>query len=113
MSRTTINGVEINVPSGASICIINNKVYINGEEYKGEDLKEKEIVNVIINGEVGDISCSNSVEVHGNVLGDIEAGNSVRVEGDAKGNIDCGNSVRIEGSHTGTIDAGGSVKIGK
>lgn len=110
-NKAIVNNVEIDIPEGASVSIKNNKVYINGKEYKDEKLENKEPINIIVNGNAENISCGNSVEVKGNVTGDIDCGNSVKIGGDMLGDIDCGNSVNISGNHTGDIDAGGSVRI--
>ena len=95
-NKAIVNGVKIDIPEGASVSIRNNKVFINGEEYKSKELENKELANIIVNGNAGNISCDNSVEVKGNV----------------KGIISCGNSVSISGNHIGTIDAN-NVHVGK
>ena len=97
--------IQIN---GKSINIINNKIYINGEEYVP---KQKNITEVEFEGNVGNIDADCSFSVKGNVNGTIDAGGSVNVIGDVEGDIDAGGSVNISGSHQGGIDAGGSVSI--
>lgn len=104
-NKAIVNGVKIDIPEGASVSIRNNKVFINGEEYKSKELENKEFANIIVNGNAGNISCDNSVEVKGDVKGDISCGNSVKIDKNVIGDIDCGNSVSISGNHTGTIDA--------
>lgn len=110
--RMEVNGVKINVPKGANVRIENGEVYINGKKYEGEDLKGKEVVNLIVVGEVNKVECLGSVTVNGKVGGAIDCGGSVSVSGDAEGHIDCGGSVSIKGKHNGRIVAGGRVITG-
>lgn len=113
MSRNsvTINGETIKVPNGANVSVINGELFINGKKHKDEKLKDKQIVNIIIEGNVKNIDCQGSVTVNGNVDGNIDCGGSVSVTGMMEGDIDCGGSCNIKGGHKGSIDAGGSVSI--
>lgn len=107
----TINGEKIKVPNGANISVINGTLFIDGKECKGEKLKDKKIVNITIEGNVGKVDCGGSVTVNGNVTGHVDCGGSVTVSGSVEGDIDCGGSCSVKGGHKGNIDAGGSVSI--
>lgn len=109
--KTIVNGVTIDTPAGASVSVINGKVYVNGKEYTDEKLVSSPVVNVVINGDVENINCGGSVEVNGKVNGSIDCGGSCTIEGDVEGSIDTGGSVTIRGDHQGPIDAGGSVHV--
>lgn len=108
-NQMQINGVMINVPSNASVSVINGQLYVNGKKYDGEELENKQVVHVTIQGDIKDIDCGGSVTVNGSVNGSIECGGSVTVDGRVDGSIDCGGSCTVLGNHQGRIDAGGSV----
>lgn len=90
------------------ISIINNRIYINGEEYVP---KNKNVSEVEFEGTVNNLTADCSFSIKGNVNGDIDLGGSLSVTGDVDGDIDTGGSVNISGHHKGDIDAGGSVSI--
>lgn len=94
--------------NGDSISIINNKLYINGKEYKFENGNVSELE---IKGNVTSINSDCSITINGDVAGDVDVGGSVNVVGNVTGDIDAGGSVNISGRHKGDIDAGGSVSI--
>jgi hypothetical protein len=94
--------------NGDSISIINNKLYINGKEYKFENGNVSELE---IKGNVSSINSDCSITINGDVAGDVDVGGSVNVVGNVTGDIDAGGSVNISGRHKGDIDAGGSVSI--
>ena len=94
--------------NGNNISIINNKLYIDGKEYKFE---ENNISELEIKGNVASLSSDCSITINGNITGDIDVGGSVNIVGDVTGDIDAGGSVNISGRHKGDIDAGGSVSI--
>lgn len=108
-NQMQINGVMINVPSNASVSVINGQLYVNGKKYDGEELENKQVVHVTLQGDIKDIDCVGSVTVNGSVNGSIECGGSVTVDGSVDGSIDCGGSCTVLGNHQGRIDAGGSV----
>lgn len=94
--------------NGDSISIINNKLYINGKEYKFENGNVSELE---IKGNVTSINSDCSITINGDVAGDVDVGGSVNVVGNVTGDIDAGGSVNISGHHKGDIDASGSVSI--
>lgn len=77
-NEMNINGVKISVPQGANIPIINGKVFVNGEPYENAELDNKRVVNIYIDGDVGNINCGGSVTAQ-NVHGDVDAGGSIRI----------------------------------
>ena len=94
--------------NGDSISIINNKLYINGKEYKFEN---ENISELEIKGNVASINSDCSITINGDISGDVDVGGSVNIVGNVTGDIDAGGSVNISGYHKGDIDAGGSVLI--
>ncbi len=90
------------------ISIVNNRIYINGEEYVP---KNKNVSEIEFEGTVNSLTADCSFSIKGNVNGDVDLGGSLSVTGDVDGNIDTGGSVSIVGNHKGDIDAGGSVSI--
>ena len=89
MNRITINGKTITL-SGSNVIINNGRIIVDGktiQEYSSGDIK------VVIEGDINNIDCGGSVEVHGN-----------------SGSINCGGSCEVSGNVLGDIDAGGSVK---
>ena len=111
-NRVNVNDIEIDVPSGSSVSIQNGTVYIDGKKYENEKLKDKQVVNLIVNGNPKNVSASN-VEVNGTVKQSIDASGNVTVYGDMEANIDAMGNVTINGSHTGKIDAMGNVVTGE
>lgn len=107
---TIVNGVEINVPDGANVSIINGEVFINGQPYNGKELNNKKVVNIIINGDVGNIKCSGSVTAH-NVKGNVDCGGSCKCW-NVDGSVDAGGSVNC-GEVMGSVDAGGSIRMSR
>lgn len=109
-NKTVVNGIEINVPRGANISIINGEVFVNGQPYQGDELKGCKAVNIIINGDVGNIDCGGSVTAN-NVHGDVDCGGSCNC-GNVSGSVDAGGSVNC-GTVGGNVDAGGSISMSK
>lgn len=117
-NKTVINGKTINVPSGASVSIIQDKIYIDGKPYEhNEELKEMK-VTFAFEGELSDLRVSGSLNVSGdikskrieaqsvncdNIVGDVHAVNSVNCD-DIEGNVSAGNSVICD-DVTGNISA--------
>ena len=71
-----INGVKINVPNGANVTVNDNGVFINGKKYESKELDNKEVVKLVINGDVCDVDCSCDVECN-DVYGNVKAGRDV------------------------------------
>lgn len=111
-NRVNVNGIEIDVPNGSSVSVQNGTVYIDGKKYENEELKDKQVVNLIVNGNPKNVSASN-LEVNGTVKNSIDASGNVTVYGDMEASIDAMGNVTINGSHTGKIDAMGNVITGK
>lgn len=108
--KTIINGVEYDLPPGASICTKNGKVYINNVEVSGKHVEQCAEINIRIEGNVETANIGNSLDVTGNV-GKASAGTSVKVYGDVKGNVTAGTSIKAEKIYGNAI-AGTSMKIG-
>ena len=83
--KVTINGETIEVPKNSSVSVINGVLYVNGKKYNEGNLKDKQVINLTIIGDVNNIDCGGHVEVTGIVNGDIDCGGSVTIKGDYNG----------------------------
>ena len=92
-----------------SISIINNKLYINGKEYKSNN--KNTISNLEIKGNVSSINSDCNITINGDVKVDISSKGSINISGNVSGDIDADGSVNISGRHKGNINANGSVSI--
>lgn len=113
VTKVTVNGKTTTIQS-SNVSVINGSIYVDGKKYKAEGLEDIDkygTVNVSIEGNVGEIKCSGSVTVKGDVTKGVDCGGSVNITGNVDGKVDCGGSCKIEGGHKGRIDAGGSVSI--
>lgn len=99
-NRMIINNVEIDVPNGANVSIVGNKVYVNGQECTPGELQDKAVVNLVIKGNVGNVSSDVDVtcnEIHGTV----NCGRDCEVSGSITGNVSAGRDIdctKINGS---------------
>ncbi len=95
MNRITINGKTLSVAGGASVSVINNKLFINGKVVN--DLQQYEVKNIkiTIEGDCGNINTTGDVTVKGNCK-DIDCNGSVTCYGDINGDIDCNGSVSLK-----------------
>lgn len=112
-----VNGKKINVPSGSSLSVINNKVYIDGKEYNEREVVEaidnsKEI-KIEITGDVTKLDAeSSSVTVNGNVTRDLYVSSGTAFVSGSVNDIDAGNQCTINTNNiTGDIDAGNMCTI--
>lgn len=103
---TIVNGVRINVPSGSNISIIDGQVYVDGKPYESEDLKDKSVVTLIIDGNVNNVTSDVSVTCR-NVEGNVKAGTSVTCD-NVKGNVVAGTSISCD-DISGDAKAGTSI----
>jgi hypothetical protein len=108
--QVQINGNSFEVPDGSNISIINNILYVDGQEYTGDGYESKQF-KIEIWGGVANIEVQNGdVSVNGN-SGSIKAGGSVTV-GRNSGSIDAKGSVKIGENVSGSVTAAGSVNCG-
>jgi hypothetical protein len=109
MTTARVNGTVITVPSGCSVSVVNNEVYVNGVRYE-PDLSTREL-KIVVEGSVGELKVDRgSVHVSGDVAGSVNCGGSLNAH-TIVGNVDAGGSVKC-GAVSGKIDAGGSVRHG-
>lgn len=112
-NRVTINGKTYDLPNG-NISIINEKIYVNGEEFKTEEFKnDNRKIEITIEGDVGQASCRGSMNITGSVRESVDCGGSVSIAGDVNGDVNCGGSASVKGNVFGDIACGGSVSVGK
>ena len=104
-NKTMINGIEIDVPKNASISVRNNKVYINGKLYEDEKIKGKEIIKIVINGDVGSVKSDVDIECR-NVNGDVDCGRDCDINGDVGGSVIAGRDIDCD-------KIGGNAKAGR
>ena len=65
---------------GNNVSIINDRVFINGVEQTDANKDNSKILEIIIEGSVGELTTDASVIVNGNVSGNVVAGGSVRCD---------------------------------
>lgn len=112
-NRVTINGKTYDLPNG-NISIINEKIYVNGKEFKTDEFKnDNRKIEITIEGDVGQASCQGSMTITGSVREGVDCGGSVSIAGDVNGDVNCGGSVSIKGNIFGDLTSGGSVSVRK
>jgi len=105
-----VNGKLFNVPNGANISVVNNVLYVDGQEYSGDGYESKQF-KIEITGGVANVKVERGdVTVHGNA-GSVDAGGNISIAGSVSGDVDAGGNVTC-GNVTGDVDAGGNVKCG-
>ena len=109
MGTMSINGRTYDVPSGASVSVVNGVVTIGGVAVDSYPRSAQVVVNVT--GDVGSLDADGSVTVAGGVKGDATAGGSLTVGAGVGGGVAAGGSVRC-GDVRGSVSAGGSVRRG-
>ena len=106
--KTIINGVEYDVPTGANISVINNKVYIDNKEItNNKELSTAPKIKIEIHGDVRVANVHNNLIVNGDVT-TADVGNNLTVSGNIKGDADAGNNI-IASKIYGNVDAGNNV----
>ena len=106
MNTIRFNGNEITFEDGASVSICNGTIQINGSVSGKYDSSTPKIE---VYGNVGNLDCTGSATISGDVKGYVDAGGSVTC-GNVGSYVDAGGSVKC-GTVKGNIDAGGSVTI--
>lgn len=109
--NVNINGQSFNVPYGSNVSMINNVLYVDGVEYKGDGYESKHF-KIEITGGVASLKVERGdVSVVGDVA-TVDAGGNVSVSGNVNGNVDAGGNITCI-NVSGDVDAGGNVKCGK
>jgi hypothetical protein len=111
MSSVTVNGKTYVVRDGGNLSITNNEIYVDGKLLIGSDsVKEKvpSVVNIVVKGNLLNLTSDSSVTVEGDVLGSISAGGSVRCK-NIEGNVITHGSLRC-GDIVGDVQASGSIR---
>lgn len=106
MSTMIVNGQNINVPDGSSIAVKDNKIYVNGLEWKGE---ASGVVRIDLSGDIKEVKTDCSLHVHGNVNGSATAGGSIHCQ-NVGGHVQAGGSVHC-GQVAGKVTAKGFVSF--
>lgn len=113
MGKIIINGITIETPDGANVCVNGNGVFINGAKSDAfNSVNFGGSITVNVTGPIGNLEATGSVNCE-EVKGNVDAGGSVTVKGNVGGDIDAGGSVTVGGNALGSIDAGGSVHLGR
>lgn len=102
-----VNGIKIDAPPGASVSVINDVVYVNGQPWKQDGVPETGVLRIEVKGSVGSLVCDRDVKIVGNVEGDVKAGGSVSCDR-VGGKVEAGGSVSCDGVG-GDVKSGGSV----
>lgn len=105
--KTIVNGVEYDVPSGASVSINNGKVYINGQEITPDNKEAVKEINITIIGNIEKAEIANNLTVEGNIQF-ANAGNNLVVKGDITGNANASNNINANNIH-GNAMAGNNI----
>lgn len=108
----TRNGKTITV-QGNNVSISNNKIIIDGKEYK-DGFKEEPgcIYNITVEGNVDTVECNGDATIKGSVNCDMIVNGDIELRGDhSGGNISAGGDIEIYGNNTGNVSAGGDVEI--
>lgn len=97
--KCTINGRTIKIPAGVkNVTVKNNKLYLDGKLYDGEDLADKEIVMIVIEGGVDTVTSDIDVTVNGDVT-EVHAMRDVECSGDIT-SANAGRDIECDGSIT-------------
>lgn len=110
MSIVRVNGKDIKVPDGSVVNLVNNKLYINGLEWEGDEEDDGRLTGVVrleLSGDIKEVHTDVSLHVHGDVHGSASAGISVQC-GNVTGHVKAGSSVTCK-DVAGNITAAGSV----
>lgn len=108
-----IKNVKIDASDVRKVKCEDGKLFMDGRLYEDENLKDKEIVSIIIEGNVTFVNSNVDVEVHGDVSGSVRAMRDVDIKGSVVGNIDAGRDVEIgKDVVNGSVDAGRDVEVG-
>lgn len=104
MNKVTINGKTYS--SSGNISVINNTVYVDGQEVSGTP---KDILRIEVTGTLNNLKTDLSVNCE-DVQGNVEAGGSVNCDR-VGGSINAGGSVNCD-NVGGNVTAGGSIIYG-
>ena len=110
MSTVHVNGRVVEVPDGSSISIVDNKLYVNGLEWKGDDGGDGRlngVVRVELSGDIKEVETDSSLHVTGDIQGAVSVGGSVNC-GNITGHVKAGGSVKCN-DVAGNVTAAGSV----
>ena len=110
MSTVRINGKDIKVPDGSIVNVVNDKLYINGLEWEGDEEDDGRLTGVVrveLSGDIKEVKTDSSLHVYGDVHGSVTAGGSIQCE-NITGHVRAGGSVKCN-DVAGNINATGSV----
>lgn len=113
MSTVNVNGKVYNIPNGKSISVINDKVFVDGKLFAGEEDSNVKTINITIEGNVDtvEVDSCNKLEINGDVNGPLITGGSATVSGNVSQGVQTGGSLKC-GDIGGNVNAFGSVKCG-
>lgn len=110
MSTVRLNGKDIKVPDGSIVSVVNNKLYINGLEWEGDEEDDGRLTGVVrleLSGDIKEVKTDASLHVHGDIHGSVTAGGAIQC-GNITGHVRAGGDVKC-GDVSGHINATGSV----
>lgn len=110
MSTVRVNGKDVKVPDGSVVNVVNDKLYINGLEWKGGEDDDGSLTGVVrleLSGDIKEVKTDASLHVHGDVQGSASAGGSIKC-GNITGHVKAGGSVNCQ-NVSGNVTAAGSV----
>lgn len=108
MNKFNVGGREYSIPDGANISIINNVVYVNGQQWSDRIGIKEVVLKIEVEGNVSIDTCDSSLTVNGDVVAHI-----LKVSGnlncrDVSGDIGVGGNVNCK-NVTGSVRANGNV----
>lgn len=89
--------------------IDGNGVFVDGQRVDVDGFAEAK--TVVINGDVGSLTTTQTVNVNGNVTGDVKADGSITIVEKVEGNVTCGGSCNC-GEVGRDVNCGGSCHCG-
>lgn len=110
-NKSNVKKIKVNVSNADKVTFSNGELYIDGELYTDENLKNKEVVSIVIEGNVKEVESLRDVIVHGDVVL-AKAMRDVDIKGSVAGNVDAGRDVEIgKNVINGKINAGRDIEV--
>ena len=110
MSTVRLNGKDIKVPDGSIVNVVNNRLFINGLEWEGDEEDDGRLTGVVrleLSGDIKEVKTDVSLHVHGDIQSGATAGGSIKC-GNITGHVRAGGSVNCK-DVSGNITAAGTV----
>ena len=88
MGKVVVNGRVYNTPDGASVSVINNKVYVDGKLYEDFSENKEKNIKITIEGDIQAVKVDcGDITVHGNANSVTGVNGDIKINGDVAGNV--------------------------